>query len=189
MQHTILFTGHMIDAPGRKNPRFPPEKESAVKSAIRSLLIDMQSTVKEKAAGIAGGACGGDLLFHEQCAELGIPTEMYLALPVADFMKQSVSFAGELWEGRFKKLITQVPIHILPKSEKGGQEENVWERSNLWMLKTSLKHGGKQMTLMALWDGKEGDCDGGTRHMIATARDKDAEIKIIQINKLQTHGS
>jgi len=30
----LLFSGHMIDAPGRKQPRFPADKESIARDAI-----------------------------------------------------------------------------------------------------------------------------------------------------------
>ena len=40
------------------------------------------------------------------------------------------------------------------------------------------------MTLIALWDGKAGDGDGGTGQMIKIATAGDARIKLIDITKL-----
>ena len=40
------------------------------------------------------------------------------------------------------------------------------------------------MTLIALWDGKGGDGDGGTEHMVKVAKEKGAKVKIIDTNKL-----
>ena len=36
-----LFSGHMIDAPGRKTPRFPSDKEPIAYHAIASALADL----------------------------------------------------------------------------------------------------------------------------------------------------
>ena len=37
----VLFSGHMIDAPGREKPRFPPDKEPVAAGAIASALADL----------------------------------------------------------------------------------------------------------------------------------------------------
>jgi hypothetical protein len=56
------------------------------------------------AFGIAGGASGGDILFHEICAELGIPTRLLLALPRDPFIEESVAPAKGDWTKRFDRL-------------------------------------------------------------------------------------
>ncbi len=183
MYHSILFTGHMIDAQERKTPRFPPGKENIVRQEIKKCLLKEKGISKDKLIGIAGGACGGDILFHELCEELNIPTEVYLALPVEAFKKESVSFAGKDWEKRFDRLIKKLPVYILPE-EKENNKNNVWERANVWMLDTALKNGGKNMSLIALWDGKAGDGGGGTEHMVNVAKEQEARVIIIDINKL-----
>ena len=81
-QRVVLFTGHMVDRPGRKPPRFPRTTEA---EAIARRLIDdaMAQEAKEGpiSLGIAGGACGGDILFHEACAAAGTERKLMLALP------------------------------------------------------------------------------------------------------------
>lgn len=182
MKHSILFTGHMIDHYDRLHPRFPASKEKMVMRSMKERLIKLKNNLTEEIAGIAGGACGGDILFHELCRQLDIPSEMYLALPVIEFKKESVSFAGIGWDERFDKLITEIRVHIL--DEKEDKNSNVWERANLWMLNKGLKHGGNNMTLLALWDGKGGDGSGGTEHMVKTAKAEGATVEIIYINKI-----
>ncbi len=181
MKYWILFTGHMIDAKDRKNARFPASEEKMVRKEIQMRLL----TLKEKfpnASGIAGGACGGDILFHELCMEMNIPSEIYLALPITEFKKKSVSFAGNNWNERFDKLTGQLPVHILPLSFEN--EKNVWEKANRWMLNDALKDGGEHMALIALWDGKAGDGGGGTEHMVNIAKQEKAIVVIIDINKI-----
>ena len=182
MKHKILFTGHMIDKGDRANPRFPAYKEAAVKMELQKRIIKLKNNVPDTMIGIAGGACGGDILFHEVCRELEIQSEMYLALPVIEFKKASVSFAGNDWDERFDKLIEEVPVHIL--DEQAGKNNNVWEQANLWMLIEGLNNGGRNMTLLALWNGKDGDDTGGTEHMVKKAKKECAAVDIIDIDEI-----
>jgi len=183
MKHQILFTGHMIDKPDREQKRFPQEKEEAVGLKIKEKLQEELADITGQPSGIASGACGGDILFHELCVKLGIPSDIYLALSPADFKKKSVSCAGEGWEKRFDNLIQKLPFRVLPILEE-NKNDNVWERTNSWMLADALKNAGENMTLIALWDGKAGDGDGGTGQMIKIATAGDARIKLIDITKL-----
>lgn len=184
-RHYLLFTGHMIDQPGRTEPRFPAEKEEAAKNAIREVMLKELSKIDGPVKGIAGGACGGDILFHELCGELNIPSELYLALPREKFLVESVQFAGPDWVERFDKLYKKLPRKILaetkelPKWLQKKAGYSIWQRNNLWMLYNALVCGGIQMTLVALWDGKGGDAAGGTEHMVQQARERGSKIIVI----------
>jgi len=182
MKHFILFTGHMIDAPGRAVPRFPANKEDKVRQEIKLRLLHQQFIVTAPLEGIASGACGGDMLFHELCIELGIPSEIYLASAAEEFMQGSVSFAGKNWEDRFDALLKQLPYHELPPATDTTM--NKYELTNEWMLETALSDGGANLTLMALWDGGGGDGKGGTKDMINMAKEKGAAVEVIDIKQL-----
>ena len=80
-KRVLLFAGHMIDAPDRKSLRFPADKESLARKEIKDAIVKEMNTAPGVSCGYAGGASGGDILFHEVCAELGIPTRLYLAIP------------------------------------------------------------------------------------------------------------
>lgn len=180
MQTRILFTGHMIDAAGRAEPRFPAGKEDLAKKAIKQSLEKIKAHGNDF-LGIAGGACGGDILFHELCREMHIPSEVFLALPVEDFKNESVRFAGQKWEDRFDELTGVLPVHILPQAE---EKDNVWEKANTWMLHVALLNGGPHMALIALWNLKGGDGTGGTEHMVNIAKEHKALVEIININNI-----
>jgi hypothetical protein len=183
MLYTILFTGHMIDKEQRTTPRFAAAKENEVKQAMQKQILHEKEYAKDEIMGIASGACGGDILFHELCMELKIPTHVHLAMPEADFKKVSVSFAGKKWDDRFDELVKKIPISILPSSTE-NKKENVWEQTNLWMLEKALENGGENMSLIALWDGESGDGAGGTEHMIKLAKEKGARVNIIDIKQI-----
>ncbi|MBF4516991.1 hypothetical protein IRZ71_11575 [Flavobacterium sp. ANB] len=184
MKHTILFAGHMIDKEDRKEPRFSASKEMLVRTEILKQLIKEKERETEVLIGIAGGACGGDILFHELCKEIGIKSEIYLAYPVEEFKKQSVSFAGKTWEMRFDRLINKLPVHILPLERSKITENDAWVAVNLWMLDCAFQTKEKKITLIALWDMKKGDGNGGTAHMIDIAKNKGARIDIVNINEI-----
>ncbi|MVM36323.1 hypothetical protein GO755_40340 [Spirosoma sp. HMF4905] len=188
--HTILFTGHRIDQAGRPEPRFPPEKEMAVRKAIKQALQKEQETINGPLVGLAGGACGGDILFHEVCEELGIKTELYLALPRDLYIAESVAIAGPDWIDRFNKMYTKLPWKVLSQTKElpawlgKNKSYSIWERNNLWLLNQALDNGGLHMSLIALWNGKGGDGPGGTEHMVKQAQTRGAKTIVIDINML-----
>lgn len=183
MIHSILFTGHLIDAAGRKEPRFPPEKELLVRAAVEQQLLQLTKNTSEKLIGITGAACGSDILFLELCESFEIHTEIYLALPKEEFKRQSVSYAGKQWDERFERLIQKTPVHIVSKHE--DENESVWEKANLAMLNRALKNGPQHMTMIAVWNGSIGDGKGGTEHMVKVSKAAGASVKIIDITKLR----
>lgn len=189
--HYILFTGHMIDKANRPEPRFPADKETSARKAIREVIEQEKKLIAGPLYGLAGGACGGDILFHEVCEEMAIPTALYLALPKEKFIEASVEFAGQHWVKRFNDLYQKLPSYILssPGETPGWPEDNaahsVWERVNEWMLHQALLNGGRRLTLVALWDGKGGDGPGGTAHLVRQAQEKGAKTVIIDVKQLK----
>src|SRR5689334_19708872 len=176
----LLFTGHMIDAPGRKEPRFPPDREEVARRAIREAVEAEQRQPGGVAFGIAGGASGGDILFHEICGELGIPTRLYLAVPAEKFIAASVAPAQGDWVERFERLAGKLPVRVLAEQV----DDEVWPRANLWMLEDALAAGGEHVTLIALWNGKKGDGPGGTEDLVKRATDHKAGVVILDTHKL-----
>jgi hypothetical protein len=188
--HHLLFTGHRIDKPGRKESRFPPGKEKAVKQKIKEVLQTEIQKIEHNVKGIAGGACGGDILFHEVCNELGIETEMGLALPREQYIVESVQCAGANWIERFNKLYNELPHLMLSQTKelpnwlKRKKEYSIWVRNNLWLLNNALVNGGMHLTLIALWDGEGGDGPGGTEHMVKEAQLRGAKTILIDVNEV-----
>lgn len=204
-ERVLLFTGHRVDAPGREAPRFPrtPEAEAKARAMIREAveaeLADARGRAGEAAAppvvGIAGAASGGDVLFHEVCRDLGIPSEVYLALPRDRYVEKSVADSGPEWVRRFDRLHEELPVRVLgegtglPRWLRGAAkaaEYSVWQRSNLWMLEAALEAApdAGRLTLIALWDGRAGDGPGGTAHMIESARARGARTIVLDAGEL-----
>jgi len=199
----LIFTGHMIDGPGREKPRFPPDKESIARQKIKEAVEAEIKAGDGVSFGIAGGASGGDILFHEVCAELGIPTQLYLALQTGLYIKSSVQKAGPDWVERFRQLYKRLSangsVRVLceledePKDEKEylpswlrtKPDYSIWQRNNLWMLHNALAAGGDDcVTLIALWDCEStGDGPGGTSDLVAKVEKRGAKAIIIDTKK------
>lgn len=195
----LLFTGHQIDAPDRSAPRFPADREPIARAKIKETLEAELAGWKGQTLGIAGAASGGDILFHEVCAELRIRTDVYLALPVNAYINESVAPAGGNWVARFRSLMAKqeeqaqrakqelrpplaeskkMPIWLQAKDGYG-----IWQRNNLWMLHHALHRGGDHTTLIALWDGGGGDGPGGTKDMVTQASELGARTIIIDTRR------
>ncbi|AYL98115.1 tetratricopeptide repeat-containing protein [Mucilaginibacter celer] len=192
-RHYLLFTGHMIDKADRPKPRFPASSEQDARNRIKDCVLSVINSLAkdEELFGIAGGACGGDILFHEICVELEIPSAVYLALPREQFLKESVAFAGKPWIERFDKLLATHPHPVLaqttelPRWLRTMPDYSIWTRNNQWLLQSALANGGQQLTLLLLWDGGGGDGPGGTEHMARAAEKRSAKILLIDANKLK----
>ncbi len=175
-RHAILFTGHMVDAAGRPHPRFPASEVEAARGAIERAVRGIVSN-DGGAVGIAGGANGGDILFHEVCHELGIPTRLLLTLPPGQFVRESVAPGGDEWVKRFNNLVRDAGDSLqvlgtskeLPRWMRAPADYDVWQRTNVWILQEGLAAGAAEVSLIALWDGKSGDGPGGTAGLVKLA--------------------
>ncbi len=188
--HVLLFTGHRVDAPDRKTPRFPAAKEKHARAMIFEAVRNEKAKAKGPVFGIAGGACGGDILFHEICEALEIPSQMYLVLPKNDYIKVSVADGGPDWVERFNRLYDKMKPKILSESDRlprwlrTKKDYNIWQRSNLWMLHNALFISQDHLSLIALWNGATGDGPGGTEDMVERAKDRGATFIHLDARKL-----
>lgn len=167
-RQVLLFSGHMVDAPGRATPRFPADKVPLAAQAIAAALEALGAGAGDLA--LTQGAAGGDLLFAEACAARGVRVQLLQPLPEPEFIAASIlrSEGGEGWRQRYYDLKPRLgsPPRCLP-DELGPppQGVDVWERGNLWLLYTALACGFDKLRCLLLWDGGGGDGPGGTRHM------------------------
>ena len=133
----LLFSGHMIDAPGRSKQRFPPDLWPAAAERIREGLLKIGAGPDDLA--FCQAAAGGDLLFLEACQDLGIPCQVLLPEDEASFVQHSVLRAsdGEQWRERFYAMRSRLnlPIRVMPE-ELGPvpQGRNRYERANQWQI-------------------------------------------------------
>jgi hypothetical protein len=182
-RNVLLFSGHMIDAPDRKTPRFPADKEHAAAAAIIKALDE--SGAAEGDLSISGGACGGDLLFAEACIARGMTIELYIPFDEATFLANSVDFAGGDWRDRYFAVKSRATLHIA-SDELGPLSvgENAYERTNQWMMTAAARYGGDRLAVICLWNGEGGDGPGGAQHLMEEARRKTSRVYWLDTRKL-----
>ncbi len=183
---------HPIDPARWSGHGFPPSSVAAARAAILA-AIDAEIALKDEGIaqtdivfGLAAGANGGDLLFHEACKERGIPTRMCLALPRAQYVGQYVAPAGSEWVERFSAMYRHVrslpgrsepdaphigePVSYftdtteMPRWLHGKAFYNVGRRNSLWMLQHAISAAAElgedtEITLLAVWN--EESSEGG----------------------------
>lgn len=175
----VLFSGHMVDAPDRADPRFPPDKVPAARTAIRSAIDDFTDPA---ATAISGAACGADLLFCEEWLSLDRHLTIYLPREVESFLDESVRFAGAHWEEMFHRVVAADRVRLV--GPEPGMEDLTDPHSpnNLRMISAALE--GDEVTSIVLWDGGGGDGPGGTAHMVREVRDNGGRVVIIDPHDL-----
>ena len=187
----FLFSGHMIDAPERTEPRFPNDEKyvDITANAIAAKLDELGASQDDLA--LCGGACGGDLLFAEECLKRGMRLEIRIPFEEPTFLRKSVSFAGDVWGDRFYKVKnnSNTKLFIMP-DEIGLAPKDVdpYARNNLWQLYTalSLTQQGKpeRMHFLCLWNRKGGDGPGGTKDMYDQVSKHLGQVSVLDTNEL-----
>jgi hypothetical protein len=174
---SLVFTGHMVDLPGRKEPRFPQASIPAARAAIREKILKAMAPDQSPPICIASAARGGDILFHEECRALGLRTIIVLPFPPEEFERSSVSGVPETdWVERFR--------HLWWESAEADREvlglprnDEAYAACNTRIIELARERG--QFHLIALWDGSGSDGPGGTTDLVRQAGEQAGEADII----------
>ncbi|MDI3491231.1 MAG: hypothetical protein PWP11_2508 [Thauera sp.] len=191
-RRVFLFSGHMIDAPDRASPRFPPDKEAIAAQGIAAALDALGAGPGDLA--LAQGASGGDLLFLEACKARGVRLQLMLPFAEPEFIERSILPAadGARWCERYYTLRAGLPDapRIMPTElgplPKTGRTErmNAYERCNRWLLNTALAWGVDRVHFVCLWNGASGDGTGGTAHMYEEVKRRTGRVSWIDTRML-----
>jgi len=201
-RQVILFSGHMIDAPNRSEPRFPADKEGIAAQKIGEALDGLGAEAGDLA--LSQAAAGGDLLFLEACRQRGVRCQVLLPFSEPEFIAKSIlrSVGGDVWRDRYYAVKQQLedqerefdarkqrqdPIRIMP-DHLGELPRGVdpFERCNLWLLYTALAWGADKARFVCLWNGAGGDGPGGTEHMYKEVNERTGRVTWIDTRKLWT---
>jgi hypothetical protein len=186
-RRTILFTGHMVDAPDRATPRFPASRVDAAARRIVAALDDLGAGPEDLA--LTQGAAGGDLLFAEACLARGVPLRLLLPLALPEFIAASLLpvVDGAAWHARFRAVVDRLdepPREAPAVLGPLAPAEDAFVRANLWLLETALAFGADRLVCICLWDGRGGDGPGGTRHLVDAVRAAGGRVVRIDSNLL-----
>ena len=186
-RQVLLFSGHMVDAPGRAKPRLPAAKLPQATQALEQALDTLGAGAGDLL--LTQGAAGGDLLCAEACRARGVRVQLLLPLAEPEFIEQSVlpSDGGEDWRRRYFELkaALQDPPRVM-SDELGPlpKDVNAFERCNLWLLYSALAWGQEKVRFICLWDGGGGDGPGGTAHMYNEVKRRTGRVSWIDTRRL-----
>ncbi len=177
-ERVFVFSGHMIDAPGRP-PRFPPEKEGAVREALAGHLEKWKTGPGDLA--LSGAAHGGDILFAEICRDRGAHVRLMLAEPSQVYLKDSVRGRATSWEDRYFSLVKTSEVRT-QTDELGRPPENVspHARNNLWLVNTArVEATPDRIFALMVWNGETTPGLYGTGHFAARVEELGGRIQIV----------
>lgn len=175
----VVFSGHMLDAPDRRNPRFPPAKEGEIRE-----LLDKQLAAMNAGIGFASAASGSDILFLEAMLARGGTIHLVLPWPAEEFVKTSVEIAGDGgWVERFQEVLGRAAsIRILGELYMPGSATG-FEYCNLAMnglARVFARSLDLEITPLAVWDGFAG-APGGTGSFVRYWRNHRVPVKVVPI--------
>ena len=163
----IVFAGHMIDRPGRSEPRFPDKLEKDVAKQIRT-KIDML----KPGFGFSSAACGSDILFLEAMLERGAEVSIVLPYNEDEFVRDSVEIGprARKWRKRFDRVLVRTARVITASNQRleiGGVSYEFCNQLLLGLASIRRRQLDSTLVPLAVWNGKPGDGPGGAASVVA----------------------
>jgi tetratricopeptide (TPR) repeat protein len=177
----LIYTGHMIDSPGRSQPRFPPEMESTIRAEIRRRLERL-----EPVAAYGSAACGADILCLECVQELGGELHIVLPFPAEQFRSESVDFCPDgHWKERFERLLESADEVLVISEQPPPSGTSIYEYVNLFMTGVARLRAQMMETHvqgLAVWDGTGIGGEGGTGSLVSMWQDTGVALEHIALD-------
>lgn len=176
-----VFSGHMIDRPGRKIPRFPPSAIPQVTRELADIINKHKILVSYSSC-----ACGGDIIFMEEVLNAG--GKCYIVPPqnMKDTIASSVDVIPDSdWSRRLQDII-QNPNAVLlePECEIIPQGDNVsYQFCNEYMLGLALlkaKSTSFNLLGVTVWNGEKSNLNGGTDSAVELWNNHNLQLAIVK---------
>lgn len=176
-----IFSGHMIDRPGRKIPRFPAYAEEQVRSELAALIREQNIKIAYVSC-----ACGGDILFMEEILKAGGECVIMPPLPLESAIRNSVDIIpGANWKERLETILQNGNTLLLEaEADEIGEEDDaiIYDFTNRYLFGMALH---KAHTLhfpicgVTVWNGERSGLTGGTDSAVALWQTKQIPTHII----------
>lgn len=173
----VVFSGHMIDSAGRRQPRFPATREASVAKALSERLDLLDARI-----GYSSAANGADILFIE--AMIMRRAEVTIVLPTdpGTFCRDSVSPAGGTWRQRFERVLQAVSRIVIASPTASNSSPTLLRYTNdllLGLATIRARQFDSRPVGLAVWDGQRGDGEGGTAGAIRSWRRRELQLEVI----------
>jgi len=179
----VVYTGHMVDRPGRGTPRFPAAIEERVRVQLRQRLEAISPV-----AAYGSAACGTDILVLETMLELG--GEIHIVLPFSpeEFRRVSVDLDPDGdWGERFDRVMAGAASVIVASDDYAQDSTASFEYANLiltGMAQLRARVLETPLIGVAVWDGAAGDGPGGTGSVVTHWRDQGIKTQLVDLARL-----
>ncbi len=178
-----VFAGHMIDAPGRPTPRFPPRLEKAVVDEIRIRLEQDDCRI-----GFSSAACGSDILFLEALRMLGGETHVVLPCDPEYFRRTSVDIVpGSDWNARYTRALDQATEVLNVSAQNTITSDVLYEYANLLLYGLAAIRAEQldtRLVPLVVWDGSPAGGPGGTAGNVERWRSLGHEVKTVDLQSM-----
>jgi class 3 adenylate cyclase len=165
----VVFSGHMVDRPGRRVPRFPAELEESARERLAAQLGGRGPIIA-----YASAACGADIVFLELVGAAGGTTFVVLPYDREEFAEDSVTVVDTgQWGLRYARVLETAARVIVLSRHRLQQGDVAYDYANDVLTGLSQLHAdqlGTRLVPMAFWDGGPGDGPGGTAAIVARWR-------------------
>ncbi|MEO6748193.1 MAG: adenylate/guanylate cyclase domain-containing protein, partial [Casimicrobiaceae bacterium] len=179
----LAFVGHMIDAPGSMEPRFPSALEPAVSAAIRMRLARLTRPIAYTSA-----ACGADLAFIEAALDIGAEVNIVLPFDRVEFVRTSVAVGGAAWVPRYHRALARA-TRVIMATEEGHLGDDVLYEYAATMLEGLAMLRAVQLEtpplLLAVIDAGSAARVGGTRASFERWKRNAGALELIDLRKLR----
>jgi tetratricopeptide (TPR) repeat protein len=182
----LIFTGHMIDRPGRTTPSFPPSAEPMVRDEIQKRLERIRPV-----AAYGSAACGADILCLEAMLDLGGEIHVTLPFPPEEFRRVSVDIVPDpSWGGRFERVLEAADSVALASEHRVEWSASSFEYANLILtgmgrLRSQLLE--TSVVGLAVWNGGRAGGAGGTGDVVELWRRRGVPLE--HVDMASTRGS
>ena len=181
----LVYTGHMIDSPGRPVPRFDPAMEAEVRDTICARVRALRPS-----AAYGSAACGADILCLEAAQEVGADLHIVLPFPVEQFRSTSVDIRDDYrWSDRFERLLESASEVLVISEQPPPGCNATYEYTNLIImglarLRAQMLDTGLQG--LAIWDGHDSGEPGGTSSAVTAWRRTGVDVDVVSIGNPAT---
>lgn len=180
----VVFSGHMVDFPDRRTPRFPPGLESRLGEAIQERLHRIGA-----GSGFATASCGSALLFHEALLDRGGETHVVLPYGEKEFLADSVNIRADgAWESRFRQVLSAARWTITASPQRLDEGSIPFQYANLMLMglaKIRARQLHTDLVPLVVWDGEPSQAPGSVAWTLASWMEMGHSVEIIDLASLQ----
>lgn len=181
LPRVAVFSGHMIDRPGRKTPRFPAYAEDQVRMELAAIIQKQNIHIAYVSC-----ACGGDIIFIEEMLKNGGECFILPPLPLEQTIKNSVDIIpGADWKARLENILQHKNTVLLDaECDEIGEESDsvVYDFANRFLLGAAvMKARDLHFPLygISVWNLEKSGLPGGTDSAISLWKGKKIPIEIV----------